>query len=358
MKASLSMRAPDDLHVHLRQPPILADVLPETFRCFRRALVMPNITPAARDARRVRAYKTCIGEAMSTLQIVPGSAGFDPVMTLNLDDSTTPDEVAEARLDIAAVKLYPKGTTTNSESGVTWDPWTTSRPSEWPRKQLKDVFSLMQEQEVVLCIHGEMPGKFCLDREFHFLDDVQSIARMFPDLRIVLEHVTSKAAVEAVEAMPKNVAATITTHHLLLTLDDIVGGSLNPHAFCKPVAKTGLDRKWLLEAATRAHPKFFFGSDTAPHLRGDKECSSGCAGIFSAPCALEVLAMVFEEAGRLDKLEAFTSVNGATFYGWPVNRDTVELAKNPMIVPEEIAGLVPFMAGREVPWSVTGASWW
>lgn len=351
MTASFSMRAPDDLHVHLRQPPMLADVLPETARCFRRALVMPNIRPAARDAARVRLYKSSILDAMGKLSVPPG---FDPVMTLNLDDRTTPDEVAAARLDIAAVKLYPKGMTTNSDSGVTWEAWKIGK---WPRPQLQDVFRLMEEQEVILCIHGESPGRFCMDRELHFLDDVKALADRFPQLRIVLEHITTKAAVEAVEAMPKTVAATITAHHLVYTLDDVVGGSLNPHAFCKPIAKTGLDRKWLLEAATRAHPKFFFGSDSAPHLRGDKECSSGCAGVFSAPCALEVLASVFEGAGRLDKLEAFTSVNGAMFYGWPMNQDTVELSKRPMLVPEEVSGVVPFMAGKEVPWSVTGASW-
>lgn len=328
------IRAPDDMHVHLREGDMLRNVLRYTADVFPRGLVMPNTSPPVLTGVDAVRYRE---------QILGVDPRFVPLMTIKLTPQTMPRIIEDARmLGVTAGKLYPEGVTTNSEDGVR------------ELRAMTPVFEAMQESGMVLSLHGERVGVFCMDRETAFLEDLWRITTEFPKLKVVLEHVTTAKAVQAVFGMPDRVAATITAHHLVLTLDDVVGGMLDPHAFCKPIAKTPMDRFALRMAAVHSRAsyrgKFFFGSDTAPHLRGRKECSSGCAGVFSAPCALEVLADVFEREGELDQLEFFASEAGARFYGLPLNQEVVMLSRDEWEVPSEIAGVVPFMAGRRLPW--------
>jgi dihydroorotase len=263
-------------------------------------------------------------------------------MTIQITEETTP-EIIHASCDAGAVagKVYTRGVTTNSDNGVTMDGF----------HRLSPVWEAMAERGMVLCLHGEHAGQevFCLDREEQFLATLMGLSQTFQDLRIVLEHVTTEAAVNCVLTLGDNVAATITVHHLELTLDHIIGGSLDPHAFCKPVAKRPQDREALLGAALRAHPKFFFGSDSAPHTRAAKH-GDGCAGIFSAPVALEVLAEIFARDDALDRLEAFVSLNGARFYGLPVNEGFIELEAGVWTVPAMYGDVVPYRASKSVGW--------
>jgi len=265
-------------------------------------------------------------------------------MTIKLTQATTARTIREARaFGVVAAKLYPEGVTTNSEDGVR------------DVGALDEVFSVISAEGMVLCVHAEAPGVFCLDREGAYLPRVQSIVEEYPDLRVVVEHVSTDDAVKFVMASGPNVAATITAHHLVLTLDDVVGGSLSPHNFCKPIAKRQEDRAALVRAAAYGNSKFFLGTDSAPHRQGDKECCSGCAGCFTAPIAMPLLAQVFErEAGmstRLrDALERFTSVHGAKFYGLPLNEGTITLRREPTVVKRE-GSVVPFMAGKTLEWS-------
>jgi dihydroorotase len=261
-------------------------------------------------------------------------------MTIKLLDRTTPQIVREAKLAGAvAGKLYPAGVTTNSDDGVRYI------------QSLYDTFEVMQEVGMVLSLHGEAPEAFCLDREEAFLGILKDIAKTFPRLRIVLEHVTTNAAVETVQALPETVAATITAHHLVLTLDDVVGGKINPHNFCKPLAKRPADRSALIEAAFSYSPKFFFGTDSAPHIRETKECAAGCAGCFTAPLALELLAHVADEHGlSLEGIQGFTSEYGAQFYGLPLNEGMVTFVREPWTVPDVLDGVVPFWAGQTLNW--------
>ena len=326
----LTLTTPDDFHVHFREDQMLRDVAKYTSARFARALVMPNTKKPILTGHDAAIYRSEI------VQIT--GVGFRPLMTIKLVNQTTPAVIDHAHgLGVVAGKLYPEGVTTNSEDGV--------RGLE----NLWEVFAAMEEKKMVLCLHGESPGVFCMDREAAFLSDLSKISEAFPDLKIVLEHVTTRAAVHAVLELP-NVAATITAHHLLLTLDDVIGGLIDPHSFCKPIAKTPDDRKALIEAATSGSPKFFFGSDSAPHLRGLKECSGGCAGIFSAPCALEVLATIFEAENKIEYLNHFVSEFGARFYGLQPNAGHIYLHQEMWIVPCEIAGIVPFMAGKKIFW--------
>lgn len=330
----ITIRRPDDFHVHLRDGQELRAVASWTEAQFARALVMPNTKKPILTGQDAVEYASRIKSAAPRLE---------PLMTIKLVASTTAQIVQEAKAaGVVAGKFYPEGVTTNSEDGVR------------EVQSLFPVFKAMEDAGMVLCLHGEAPGAFCMDREFAFLADLVLIANSFPGLRIVLEHVTTDVAVRAVRAL-SNVAATITAHHLLLTLDDVVGDKLNPHHFCKPIPKRWVDREELQIAATSGDPKFFLGTDSAPHQIKAKECSSGCAGVFSAPVALQTVTEVFEQRGALDKLEAFTSINGATFYGLPLNEGTITLKRVPMKVPSSCGVPVvfsPYRAGETLPWSV------
>ena len=339
----IKIRRPDDFHVHLRDGGMLDTVGPATSRRFARGLVMPNLVPPVASGPDVIRYKLRI------LRVTERAGGeFEPLMAFKVLPSTDADLVRQvAAAGAVAGKLYPAGVTTNSEDGVSdLEPLTLA-------------FEAMQETGLVLCIHAELPGAFVMDRESAYLSRVAWIAERFPDLRIVIEHVTTTEACALVESGSfPNVAATITPHHLWTTLDDVVGGSLNSHAFCKPVPKRPEDRSSLIAAATGGSPKFFLGTDSAPHSVQDKE-SCGCAGVFNAPVALELLAEIFEDQGALNKLEGFTSRFGAEFYGLPLNDGSLELVRETWRVPDRwiepsSSGpsviVVPFLAGRKMRW--------
>lgn len=329
-----------DMHVHLRDDDTLGIVAPITARDCACALVMPNLTPPIRIAHDVRTYRDRILAAAGT------KGNFRPLMTFKILPDTDPRSI-EGLLgveDLVAGKIYPKGLTTNADDGVE------------DFFALGKVYEVMEKHDLVLCLHGELPGRTPeLKREQAFLRTLKFIARTFPGLRIVLEHITTAAAVDAVLSLPNNVAATITVHHLLLTHDDVVGAKLHPHHFCKPVAKMRKDRTALRKAALSGCPKFFFGSDSAPHPRGAKECADCCAGIFTAPVALPLLAEFFEKHGALERLEAFVRNFAVRFYqprGLGSDDGELLLVKHPWKVPEEIGGIVPFYAGKEISWRV------
>ena len=336
----LRIRRPDDFHLHLRQGEMLRSVLPASGLHFARGLVMPNTDQPISDADMLSRYRS---EILS-LNRWP----FKPLMTIKITGKTTYETVLQAsEAGAVAGKLYPRGVTTNSADGVE------------DITELDQAFAAMASVGMMLCVHGEKPGAFCLDREEAFLRDIlPQIASAFPRLRIVVEHVSTAAAVSWVRhhratSGNSTVAATITAHHLVLTLDDVVGDTLSPHNFCKPLAKRQEDRSALIEAATSGDPAFFLGTDSAPHARSDKESASGCAGVFTAPVALPVLAQVFEEADALNRLEQFTSVSGARFYNLPLNEGTFFLQRLPQQVPQEYNGVVPFLAGQQLGWSVS-----
>jgi dihydroorotase len=362
---SMTIRRPDDFHIHLRDDPMLEDVVFWTAPHFARALVMPNI-PSVEDFGSMLEYRDKIFKALEFCWPNPENRpDFWPLMTIKLTPRTTTEIIRETTLDarspdVIAAKLYPRGVTTASHDGID------------DVRSLAPVLATMQDCRMVLCIHGESPSAFVLDRERAYLSEVAWIVRNFPGLRVVLEHVTTRAAVDFVRAASVNVAATITAHHLALTLDDVLGSGIRPHHFCYPVPKTPDDLDALINAAVGDESgKFFFGSDSAPHLRGDKESSCGCAGVFSAPVALPVLADVFFRTiygtgqGFLStfsghtayttasrRLERFASINGAKFYGLPLNEGTIKLIQEPWTVPQEIAGIVPFRAGETLKWRV------
>ena len=332
---TLTIRRPDDWHVHLRDGEMLKAMAPYTARQFARAIVMPNLVPPITSVEAANAYRDRIAAA--------AGPGFTPLMTCYLTDETSPEEIArgfELRAWIAA-KLYPAGATTNSASGVT------------DVRNIYPVLKRMQAIGMVLCVHGEVtdPDVDVFDREAVFIERVlEPLTRDFPALKIVLEHITTIQAVEFVKAMGPNVAATVTPQHLLLNRNAIFAGGLRPHAYCLPVAKREEQRLAVRKAATSGSAKFFLGTDSAPHTREAKESACSCAGIFNAPFALESYAEVFEEEEALDKFEAFASVSGPNFYGLPLNDATVSLEKAEVEVPAEIAGVVPFHAGETLRW--------
>jgi dihydroorotase len=335
----LTIRRPDDWHVHLRDGEMLKRVAPYTARQFARAIVMPNLVPPITTVEAANAYRDRI----------IGAAGpaFTPLMTCYLTDSISPDEIArgfELGAWIAA-KLYPAGATTNSASGVT------------DIRNIYPVLKRMQAIGMVLCVHGEVtdPDIDVFDREAVFIERVlEPVTREFPALRIVFEHITTIQAAEFVKATGPNIAATVTPQHLILNRNAMFAGGLRPHAYCLPVAKREEQRIAVRKAATSGSPKFFLGTDSAPHTREAKESACGCAGIFNAPHALESYVSVFEDEGALDRFEAFAAVNGANFYGLPLNEGTVTLEKAEVHVPEEIAGVVPFHAGETLRWRFVG----
>ncbi|MFL6728661.1 MAG: dihydroorotase [Sphingomicrobium sp.] len=336
---SITIRKPDDWHVHLRDGEMLRRVAPYTARQFARAIVMPNLVPAVATAAAAAAYRERIAAATGP--------GFTPLMTCYLTDETGPDEIARGHSNgvWVAAKLYPAGATTNSASGVT----------DFAR--LVPVLERMQAIGMVLCVHGEVtdPDVDVFDREAVFIERVLSrIVDDFPALKIVLEHITTEEAVGFVTSAGPNLAATVTPQHLIINRNALFAGGLRPHAYCLPVAKREQHRLAVRAAATSGLPKFFLGTDSAPHDRSAKESACGCAGIFNARFALESYATVFEEENALERFEAFASENGARFYGLPLNDGTITLEKAETDVPPEIEGIVPFHAGETLGWRFAG----
>jgi dihydroorotase len=332
------IRRPDDFHVHLREEAMLENVLPHTAQNFARALVMPNLKSAVRVGIQAREYR-------EKIRRLAEKTPFEPLMTIKLTQRTTAADIEDAAARHAiAVKVYPEGVTTNSEDGV--------RDIEAINP---DVFRAMVKEHVALCVHAEEPGVFSLDREASYLTHVRKIAEAHPDLRIIIEHITTAEAAKFVMEAGPNVAATITVHHLLITLDDVVGDQgIRPHNFCKPIAKRPEDRDVLVDAATSGYHRFFLGTDSAPHAKDTKECGRGCAGCFTAPIAMPLLAELFDKRDSLDKLEAFTSENGANFYGLNLNKDYVTLERQEWEVPPTYGSVVPFKAGEKLGWRVAG----
>ena len=337
---TLTIRSPDDWHVHLRDDAMLERVAPYTARQFARAIVMPNLAPPVTTVAAAAAYRDRI--------VAAAGPGFTPLMTCYLTDQTDPDELARGHAEgvWVAAKLYPAGATTNSASGVT----------DFAR--LVPTLERMQAIGMVLCVHGEVtdPEVDTFDREAVFIERVLSkIVEGFPALKIVLEHITTEEAVSFVTSAGPNVAATVTPQHLVINRNALFAGGLRPHAYCLPVAKREQHRLAVRAAAVSGLPKFFLGTDSAPHAREAKESACGCAGIFNAPFALESYVAVFEEENALERFEAFASEHGARFYGLPLNEGTVTLEKAESDVPAEIDGVVPFHAGETLRWRMVVA---
>ena len=335
---TLTIRKPDDWHVHLRDGDMLKRVAAYTARQFARAIIMPNLAPPITTVDAARDYRRRILEVTQP--------GFTPLMTCYLTDNTDPDEIArgfEEGVWVAA-KLYPAGATTNSASGVT------------DISNITSVLERMQRIGMVLCVHGEVtdPDVDVFDRERVFIArTLAPLLKNFPELRIVLEHITTREAADFVR-YNQGVAATVTPQHLVINRNAIFAGGLRPHAYCLPVAKREEHRLAVREVATAGLPNVFLGTDSAPHERHAKESACGCAGIFNAPYALESYATVFDAAGALEHFEAFASLNGPRFYGLPVNEETVTLERGECRVPEEVEGLVPFHAGETLRWRFAG----
>jgi dihydroorotase len=333
---TLTIRRPDDWHVHLRDGEMLRMVAPHTARQFARAIVMPNLVPPITTVEAAATYRDRI--------IAAAGEDFTPLMTCYLADQADPDELARGYADgvWVAAKLYPAGATTNSASGVT------------NIRNITPALERMQDIGMVLCVHGEVtdPDVDVFDREAVFIDRVLSnIVDSFPALKIVFEHITTAEAAAFVNESGPNVAATVTPQHLIINRNAIFAGGLRPHAYCLPVAKREEHRLAIRKAATFGSPKFFLGTDSAPHERDAKESACGCAGIFNAPFALESYATVFDEEGALDRFEAFASEHGARFYGLPLNEGTITLERTEVQVLEEIDGIVPFQSGERLRWS-------
>jgi dihydroorotase len=314
MTQTLTIRRPDDWHLHLRDGDMLRAVLPHTSSHFARAIIMPNLVPPVVTAADARAYRDRIMAA------IPAGDDFTPLMTLYLTQDTDPADVAAAYAEglITAVKLYPAGATTNSASGV----------SDFGK--VASVLEKMAEIGLPLCTHGEVtdPSIDIFDREAVFIDRVlDPIRRSHPELRVIMEHITTANAVDYVRANDKNLGATITTHHLVINRNHILAGGIKPHYYCLPVAKREEHRLALRDAATSGDARFFLGTDSAPHTDENKLLPCGCAGCFTAPNTMSILAEVFEQDGALDKLEAFASLNGPAFYGLPVNEETLTLVR-------------------------------
>jgi dihydroorotase len=341
----LTLRRPDDWHLHLRDGAMLQAVLPETTRHFARAIIMPNLVPPVVTGDQARAYRDRI------LAARPAGSDFVPLMTLYLTEETDPDDVAAAHAAglIAAVKLYPAGATTNSASGV--QDFDKVRP----------VLDRMAEIGLPLCVHGEVTDSSIdiFDREATFIDRIlKPMRKKNPDLRIVMEHVTTQDAVDYVRDTAKNLAATITTHHLIINRNHILAGGIKPHFYCLPVAKRETHRIALVQAAVSGDKRFFLGTDSAPHTDAGKLQACGCAGIFTAPNTMSCLAEVFEAAGALRQLEAFTSLNGPAFYRMAPNEGKIRLVKgDPVSYPAQIdtadGPVTVFDPGFPLHWRVT-----
>lgn len=338
----LTLTQPDDWHLHLRDGEALKAVLPHTVRQFARAIIMPNLKPPVRSLADAAAYRDRI------LAAIPAGQNFEPLMTLYLTDNTSPEEILKAKDSgfVKAVKYYPSGATTHSELGVT------------DIRRCDRIFETMEQVDLPLLLHGEVtdPDVDLFDREKVFIEQhLIPLKQRFPQLRVVLEHITTSDAVEYIREAD-NIGATLTPQHLLFNRNQIFKGGINPHFYCLPILKRETHRQALLKAATSGNPKFFLGTDSAPHTRTSKENSCGCAGCFSALHALELYAEAFESVNALDKLEAFASFYGPDFYQLPRNREQITLTKTTWTIPDEVpfteSGLVPLHAGQKVTWKM------
>lgn len=335
---------PDDWHVHLRDGAALRDTAPAMARYFGRAIAMPNLVPPVVTTEQALAYRARIDAAQAQCP-----RQFQPLMVLYLTDNTPPAEIAAAKQSgqVFAAKIYPAGATTNSDSGVT------------DLKRIYPVLEAMQREQLPLLIHGEVTdtGIDIFDREAVFIDrHMRPLLQHFPELKIVFEHITTKDAAQFVAEGPANLGATITAHHLLYNRNHMLVGGIRPHFFCLPILKRSTHQEALIDAAVSGSPKFFLGTDSAPHARGKKETACGCAGAYTAHAAIELYAEAFERAGRLDRLEAFASHYGADFYGLPRNTDHITLQKRAWDVPAAYPlgdeELIPLCAGETLHWSV------
>ncbi|HEX8389003.1 MAG TPA: dihydroorotase [Sphingomonas sp.] len=336
-RQALTIRRPDDWHVHLRDGGMLRAVAPCTARQFARAIVMPNLVPPVTSVEAAAAYRDRI------LAALPSGADFTPLMTCYLTDDADPAEIVRGHAAgvFTACKLYPAGATTNSASGVT------------DVANIRGVLAAMERAGMPLLVHGEVTDRAVdiFDREAVFIERIlEPLLRDFPGLKVVMEHITTADAADFVRQAGPNVAATITPQHLHLSRNALFDGGFRPHAYCLPVLKRERHRLAVRAAAIGGSPKFFLGTDSAPHAVSAKESGCGCAGIFNAPVALESYLQVFEEEGALDRFEAFASENGARFYGLPLNEGTVTLVRDELEVPERVAEVVPFHAGERLRW--------
>ncbi len=344
MTQKLTITRPDDWHLHLRDGAALAAVLPDTARQFARAIIMPNLKPPVTTVDQASAYRARI------LAALPAGMAFEPLMTLYLTDNTPPEEIVAARASgfVHGVKLYPAGATTNSDAGVT------------DIRRCAATLEAMQREGVPLLVHGEVTdGDIDIfDREAVFIDRVMKpLRRDFPELKVVFEHITTRDAAQYVAEAEGPVGATITAHHLLYNRNAIFTGGIRPHYYCLPVLKREIHREALVKAATSGSPRFFLGTDSAPHARGLKEHACGCAGCYTALHAMELYAEAFDAAGALDKLEALSSFNGPAFYGLPRNSGTLTLTREDWELPAELpygdTTLVPLRAGETLRWKAS-----
>lgn len=332
----LSLSSPLDMHLHLRDNEMLELVAPLSAKSFAGAIVMPNLVPPLTTIEDLKAYRQRIIQACKDEK-------FEPFMTLFFKNDYTYEFLEKARPYISAIKLYPSGITTNSEDGV----------SSMDIEELRHTLDAMSALGIPLCVHGETNG-FVMDRENEFGVIYEKLASSFPKLKIIMEHITTKHSVELLDKYP-NLYATITLHHLYITLDDVAGGMLKPHLFCKPIAKSPQDREALLKVALSAHPKVMFGSDSAPHPTDKKECCGCAAGVFSAPIALQALASLFEKCNALENLQAFVSDNAQRIYQINPIEKKVLLEKLTCKVPVSYGNVTPMFAGEELSWSIQNA---
>ena len=341
---TLTITRPDDWHLHVRDGAVLRDVVPHTARQFGRAIIMPNLKPPVTTTEQALAYRDRIKAA------VPAGVSFEPLMTLYLTDRMQPEEIVKAKAaGVVACKLYPAGATTNSDAGVT------------DLKNIRAVLEAMQRVGMLLLVHGEVtdPEVDVFDREAVFIDRyLIALRKDFPQLRVVMEHITTQEAAQYVASADANLAATITAHHLLYNRNAIFKGGIRPHYYCLPILKREQHRQALVQAAVSGDRRFFLGTDSAPHAAHLKEHASGCAGCYTAHAAMELYATAFEQAGALDKLEAFASFNGPDFYGLPRNTDSLTLRRCEWTPPADYAfgeaRIVPLAAHEPLVWQVQG----
>lgn len=320
---------PDDLHIHIRQGEDLKSYVKDSAKQFKRGIIMPNTIPPIATVEDVERYRAEI------ISVVPD---FEPLMTFKILPNTDPEEVRKLKeAGVMAGKFYPAGATTNSEDGIS--DWTVMRP----------VMKVMEEVGMVLSMHGEVPESFIMDREKDFLPILKAMSSEFPKLKIILEHVSSKEGVECVKSLPENVKGTITLHHLISTIEDVVNNSNNK---CMPTPKLVEDREAIREAAFSGDENFFFGSDSAPHKKEGKFQLNAKAGVYTAPVLLPKLVELFDEFHVLEQLEGFINRRGAEFYDLPYNSETITLVESPMLVPEEMYGVIPYLAGETIKWSL------
>jgi len=339
----LTLTRPDDLHLHLRDGDLMRAVLPDTARQFARAIVMPNLRPPVTTTEQAVAYRECI------LKALPAGAKFEPLMTLYLTDITRAEEIKKAKASgvVQAVKLYPAGATTNSDAGVT------------DLRKTYAALEALQKLGMPLLVHGEVtnPDIDIFDREAVFIErEMQPLLKDLPNLRVVFEHITTREAAQFVASAGDNIAATLTPQHLLYNRNAMLAGGIRPHLYCLPILKREMHRAALVKAATSGSKKFFLGTDSAPHAQHTKESACGCAGCYTAHNAIELYAEAFEDAGALDKLEAFASFHGADYYGLPRNKETITLRREEWQVPASVGfgehQLVPLRAGEKMKWQL------